>query len=219
MNSTASQSSSSGCVGGSPILPKFSSVATMPRPKCFCQRRLTMTRAVSGFCGERDPPRQREAAARGVAVGPRNLGRRIAVGRSRCMKPGCICEPRLSTSPRIRKYDGGDFVASRTLVEVAARERRRNPALRAADDVVALAERREAVVAVGGDLGHRQRRGPLLLERRRSAPSELLLARAARPASAALSISAARDVDRFEDLGREQLLARRPLASGLAAAW
>ena len=33
MNSTAIQSSSSGCVGSSPILPKLSSVATMPRPK------------------------------------------------------------------------------------------------------------------------------------------------------------------------------------------
>ena len=32
-NSTASQSSSSGCVGCSPIFPKLSSVATMPRPK------------------------------------------------------------------------------------------------------------------------------------------------------------------------------------------
>ena len=75
MNSTASQSSSSGCVGGSPILPKFSSVATMPRPKCFCQRRLTMTRAVSGFSrepihfGQRQPAARRAAVGRGISVG------------------------------------------------------------------------------------------------------------------------------------------------------
>ena len=52
MNSTESQSSNSGCVGGSPILPKLSSVATMPRPKWWNQIRLTITRAVSGLSGD-----------------------------------------------------------------------------------------------------------------------------------------------------------------------
>ncbi|PYR86343.1 MAG: hypothetical protein DMG18_03030 [Acidobacteria bacterium] len=52
MNSTANQSSISGCVGGSPIFPKLSSVGTMPRPKWWCQTRLTMTRAASGFSRE-----------------------------------------------------------------------------------------------------------------------------------------------------------------------
>src|SRR5436190_21460759 len=45
INSVASQSSSSGCVGGSPRLPKSLGVATMPRPRWCCQSRLTMTRA------------------------------------------------------------------------------------------------------------------------------------------------------------------------------
>jgi hypothetical protein len=105
-NSTASQSSSSGCVGGSPIFPKFSSVDTMPRPKCFCHSRLTMTRAVSGLSGEAI---QRASASRRPDVRP--SGRAIAVGGSprvmTCRNPGCISGPRLSTSPRIRKYDGG----------------------------------------------------------------------------------------------------------------
>src|SRR5436309_2122790 len=50
-NSPASQSSNSGCVGGSPSLPNSLGVGTMPRPKWCCQRRLTITRAVSGFAG------------------------------------------------------------------------------------------------------------------------------------------------------------------------
>src|SRR6266478_2207710 len=50
-NSAASQSSSSGCVGGEPWAPKSFSVSTRPRPKYCCQRRLTVTRAVSGLAG------------------------------------------------------------------------------------------------------------------------------------------------------------------------
>ena len=45
MNRPASQSRSSGCVGGVPRRPKLSVVATIPRPKRWCQSRLTMTRA------------------------------------------------------------------------------------------------------------------------------------------------------------------------------
>ena len=51
-NRAASQSSNSGWVGGVPNLPKLLGVRTMPSPKCFCQMRLTITRAVRGFCGE-----------------------------------------------------------------------------------------------------------------------------------------------------------------------
>ena len=49
MNSTASQSSSSGWLGGSPWMPKSSGVRTMLRPKSSAHQRLTVTRAVSGF--------------------------------------------------------------------------------------------------------------------------------------------------------------------------
>src|SRR5687768_18326540 len=48
-NSSASQSSSSGCVGGVPSFPKLFAVRTIPSPKCHSQRRLTITRAVSGL--------------------------------------------------------------------------------------------------------------------------------------------------------------------------
>ena len=48
MNSTASQSSSSGCDGGSHWMPRSSLVATMPVPKYACQTRLTSDRAVVG---------------------------------------------------------------------------------------------------------------------------------------------------------------------------
>ena len=51
MNSRASQSSSSGCVGRSPTMPKLFGVRTIPSPKCPCQMRFTITRAGSGFAG------------------------------------------------------------------------------------------------------------------------------------------------------------------------
>ncbi len=51
MNSCASQSSSSGCEGFVPLRPKSLGVSTRPVPKCPCQMRFTITRAVSGFCG------------------------------------------------------------------------------------------------------------------------------------------------------------------------
>src|SRR5262249_31612941 len=48
-NSTASQSSSSGCVGQAPCEPKSSSVLTRPWPKNSFHSPLTNTRAVSGL--------------------------------------------------------------------------------------------------------------------------------------------------------------------------
>ena len=50
MNSAASQSSNSGCVGHSPCDPMSSSTLVMPMPKNWRHSRLTKTRAVSGFC-------------------------------------------------------------------------------------------------------------------------------------------------------------------------
>ena len=52
VNSTASQSSSSGWVGASPVLPKLLGVRTIPSPKWSCQSRFTITRAVSGLSRE-----------------------------------------------------------------------------------------------------------------------------------------------------------------------
>ena len=47
-------------------------------------------------------------------------------------------------------------------------------ALRAADDLVAVAVGREAIVAVGRDLGHGQRLWPLFFERRNLCRQSLL---------------------------------------------
>ena len=58
MNSVASQSSSSGCDGGAPCVPKSSLVSTMPRPKNCSHARLTATRAVSGLSLVDQPARQ-----------------------------------------------------------------------------------------------------------------------------------------------------------------
>ena len=48
-NSVASQSSSSGWLGASPSVPKFSLVLLRPVPKNSCQYRLICTRAVKGL--------------------------------------------------------------------------------------------------------------------------------------------------------------------------
>ncbi len=48
----ASRSRSFGCVGDSESMPKLFGVRTRPSPKCHCQTRLTMTRAVSGFAAD-----------------------------------------------------------------------------------------------------------------------------------------------------------------------
>ena len=182
MNSTASQSSSSGCVGGFAHLPEVLERGDDAAAEMLLPETIDDDARGQRILRRADPSGQRQAAAGGAAVGPRNLGRRSAVGDH-------FDEARLhlrtvaldvATNQEVR---GRHLVAARTLVEVAARERRRNAALRAADDLVALAERREPVVAVGDDFRHRQRAGPLFLERRdlrRRAPA----CWRARPASA-----------------------------------
>src|SRR5262252_8568096 len=49
MNSAASQSSSSGCVGGAPLRPKSKTLGTIGLPKCLAQMWLTATRAGNGL--------------------------------------------------------------------------------------------------------------------------------------------------------------------------
>src|SRR5262245_16432105 len=48
MSSHASQSSNSGCEGGSLCIPKSSGVVTIPMPKYACHKRFTTARAVVG---------------------------------------------------------------------------------------------------------------------------------------------------------------------------
>src|SRR5436305_2097958 len=77
-NCTASQSSSSGWLGGSPWAPKSSAVFTKPVPKNCCQNRFTATRAVSGCSGltsQRARPRRLGAASAGSG------GRKAGVAR------------------------------------------------------------------------------------------------------------------------------------------
>ena len=87
MNSAASQSSSSGCVGHSPCEPRSSSAFDKPVPKNWRHRRLTKTRAVSGFRGRDQPVGQIQAggaAPAGIELA-RNRGRRAR--RSRPIHP------------------------------------------------------------------------------------------------------------------------------------
>src|SRR5690606_9817039 len=48
---SASQSSSRGCVGFFPVAPKLLGLPAIALPKCHCQMRLTITRAVSVLSG------------------------------------------------------------------------------------------------------------------------------------------------------------------------
>ena len=70
---SASQSSSSGCVGGVPCVPKSFSVSTRPRPKYCCQMRLTVDAAgqrvlaVDQPAGQVEPRRPCSATAAAAA--------------------------------------------------------------------------------------------------------------------------------------------------------
>ena len=67
---------------------------------------IPITRAVIGFCGDAI---HCASASRRPDVWPSERG--ISVGGFpkviTSMKPGFICDPRFSASPRIKKYDGG----------------------------------------------------------------------------------------------------------------
>ena len=51
VSATNTYGNTSGWLGGVPRVPKSLAVFTRPAPKCPCQMRLTMTRAVNGFFG------------------------------------------------------------------------------------------------------------------------------------------------------------------------
>ena len=51
MNRLAKEVEELGMGGGSPLTPKSLGVETRPTPKCSCQIRLTITRAVNGLSG------------------------------------------------------------------------------------------------------------------------------------------------------------------------
>ncbi len=79
-----------GMAGDSPRTPKSLGVATIPRPKWCCQRRLTTTRAVRGL-SERVSQRARaSASARGGTGGVRWTGEmpRRPSRRARCQAVG-----------------------------------------------------------------------------------------------------------------------------------
>ena len=106
-NSVASQSSSSGWLGGSPWAPKSSTVFTSPVPKSICQSRLTATRAVSGLAGSTS---QR---ARPSRSGRRRRGQRRKTGRDAGLdpRPGLVV---LAADQDVRRRGAGS--SSMTIV-------------------------------------------------------------------------------------------------------
>jgi hypothetical protein len=101
MKSRASQSSSSGCVGGSPWAPKSLGVRTIPWPKCQAQTRLTRTRAVSGL--SRAVNHFARAARRLAAGTPAKFGLPPEIRRA-AGKAGSITSRGLPSSPRCRRW-------------------------------------------------------------------------------------------------------------------
>ncbi len=185
----------------------------MPRPKCFCHSRLTMTRAVSGLSGEAIQLGQGEAPARGAAVGPRDLGGRIAAGD----RPARTRAASAGRGSRRRRGSGNTTAASRSVRDPCAGSCRgtaaesgtsgssppRRPRRAARSDgrrrwrcrpsaaAAAARSRRRRAAGVrsrsGRELGRRQRRVELLR----------------------------RHAHRLEHLDRQQPLARGPRALGL----
>ena len=88
MNSDASQSSSSGCVGASPCVPKSFSVRTIPRPKNRCQTRLTVTLGVSGLLSSTSHRARSSRFGLATPSGANTLG-----------VPGCTWIPLFKNSP------------------------------------------------------------------------------------------------------------------------
>ena len=86
-----------------------SAVATMPRPKWCCQSRLTITRAVSGLSGRRDPLRQRQPPAGAVGSVAIAAATGLPPGETIAGKPGCTSAPVLASSPRSSRnvFGGG----------------------------------------------------------------------------------------------------------------
>ena len=124
----------------------------------------------------RDPLRERQPAAGRAAVGTRNFSRRVAVRDD-------VDEARrhlrsvafhVAANEEIGRRH---LVAPGTLMQVRAGARHRDAALGTADGVVAFAERRRSVVAVRGNLRHRQRFGPLCRQRGNLRGQRFLLGR------------------------------------------
>ena len=107
-NQRASQSSSSGWVGGSPIVPKSLGVRTRPTPKWYCQTRLTITRAVSGLSRSvnhrASVSRRREVLASPGGAGNFGCDATVTAG-----TPGPTSGPGLAAWPRSNKRLTGAF--------------------------------------------------------------------------------------------------------------
>ena len=109
-NSAASQSSNSGCVGGSPDIPRFSEVGTMPTPVRCCQSRLTITRATSPAAGVPGWVSQWARAVRRPllpATGRPKDANASGPADNTSIKPGRTSSPGVLNSPRSSRCVAG----------------------------------------------------------------------------------------------------------------
>ena len=147
-----------------------------------------------------------------MTIGGRKLGGRIAVGRRR--DEARLHDRALGVGiPADQQVRGRSLVSARTGVQEASRPDVPYSAFRAADDLVTLAVRREPVVAVGDDLGDRDRLRLLLVEDR-DPVGELFFSRRIAGHHDAIDVSPGDDRG-LNHLLREQPFTGRPFTLGL----
>ena len=145
-NQAASQSSSSGWVGRSPLKPKSLGVRTSPSPKWCCQTRLTMTRHESGLSTVDHPVGERPAAVALGGVGRQVDRRRAADDRGRTgRRPG-------RRASRCRRASGSRSAPAaagwpRRPAAASARRPVRHPVGRSSRIAAAWASRSSALIA------------------------------------------------------------------------
>ena len=102
--SAANQSSNSGCVGLPPLAPRLFGLAASGWPKCCCQTRLTMERAVNGFPGsaiQRANARRRPSSGSLIWYG--SLALAPGTGTPKALStPGVTATPGASNEPPLR---------------------------------------------------------------------------------------------------------------------
>ena len=148
MNSTASQSSSSGCVGHSPCEPKSSSdFGESLAEEAASRARLTKTRAVSGLSRGDEPVRQVEARGR---AGRRRRAAAATAGTAGATTSAAVVQPVAARQDADRARRGGDRDQRPA---AASSSRPPSSASWAAELARGRLEQRGDPAVVGGDLG------------------------------------------------------------------
>ena len=148
ISSTASQSSSSGCDGGWPCVPKSSLVSTRPRPNSCSHRRLTLDARDQRVVAIDQPAGQAEAVGRQRVLHRRQRQRRARVHPLAARREGAA----------LAQLVGRPLEAGAILHHQRARELQVDERL--ARRLERVARRRQPAASSGGSARRRRRRRP-----------------------------------------------------------